>query len=70
MNKFTKQEDEKLAESVLIYPSLCNPLHNDYKDWDIKEAIWAEVSKSVVSGKELMLLLKTVYNYNKNILKL
>lgn len=55
MNKFTKQEDEKLAESVSMYSSLYNPIHNDYKDWNIKEAIWAEISKSVgKSGKKLI----------------
>lgn len=55
MNKtltLSKEEDEALAENVSKHPALYNPQNQDHKDLNIKEAIWAEVSKSVGrSGK-------------------
>jgi len=50
--KFSKEEDEVLAENVSKYSALYNPQNPDNKDLNIKESCWAEVSKSVGrSGK-------------------
>lgn len=50
--KFSKEDDEALAENVSKHLALYNPQHQDHKDLNIKEAIWAEVSKAVGrSGK-------------------
>lgn len=52
--KFSKEEDEVLAENVSKYSALYNPQNPDNKDLNIKESCWAEVSKSVGrSGKQI-----------------
>lgn len=45
--KFTKDEDELPVECVARYSPIFNPQNKDYKDLNIREAIWHEISDFV-----------------------
>jgi len=52
MNKFSKVEDEVLIECVAKNHSVYNPQNKDYKDLNIRDAIWKDISEIVGrSGK-------------------
>lgn len=52
MNKFNKIEDEALIELVAKNAPIYNPQNKDYKDLNIRDAIWKEISETVGrSGK-------------------
>lgn len=53
MVKFTKEQDEILVESVAKHPPIYNPQSKDYKDLNIRDAIWKNISCNVGrSGKQ------------------
>lgn len=49
---FTFEEDFMLADYVSRHPCLFDSQHNSYKDSQIKENVWKEISKNLKkSGK-------------------
>ncbi|KAF0731668.1 Uncharacterized protein FWK35_00032855 [Aphis craccivora] len=53
MVKFTKEQDEILVEFVDKHPPIYNPENRDYKDLNIRDAIWRDISGNVgQSGKQ------------------
>ncbi|KAL4092190.1 hypothetical protein QTP88_026732 [Uroleucon formosanum] len=47
MTKFSKVEDEALVECVAKNPPIYNPQNKDYKDLNIRDAIWKNISETV-----------------------
>jgi len=53
MVKFNKEQDKILVECVAKHPPIYNPENRDYKDLNIRDAIWKEISGNVGrSGKQ------------------
>jgi len=44
MVKFTKEQDEILVECVAKHAPIYNPENRDYKDLNIRDAIWRDIS--------------------------
>jgi len=47
MTKFSKAEDEALVKCVAKNPPIYNPQNKDYKDLNIRDAIWKNISETV-----------------------
>ncbi|KAL4084069.1 hypothetical protein QTP88_029385 [Uroleucon formosanum] len=43
MTKFSKVEDEALVECIAKYPPIYNPQNKNYKDLNIRDAIWKNI---------------------------
>lgn len=72
MVKFTKEQDEILVECVAKHPPIYNPENRDYKDLNIRDAIWRDISSNVGrSGKQNIINVDCKKYYickNKNVL--
>ncbi|KAL4104828.1 hypothetical protein QTP88_020104 [Uroleucon formosanum] len=47
MVKFSKEQDEILVECIAKHPPIYNPENRDYKDLNIRDAIWKDISGNV-----------------------
>jgi len=53
MVKFNKEQDEILVECVAKHPPIYNPQNKNFKDLNIRDAIWKDISGHVGrSGKQ------------------
>lgn len=53
MVKFNKEQDEILVECVAKHPPIYNPQNKVFKDLNIRDAIWKDISGHVGrSGKQ------------------